>query len=425
MKRLLAIGFIWFASAVAWMGLGTSLVVRSGASDHALSREVHALWGPPLVQQPPTASVRITETRSETVTEYDGAGRPHTRVVQREEERARPGALAGSDLKVHLDLEHRQKGLLWFATYGVDFEGRYVFENPGDVAGTLDVRFPLQADSLVYDGFQVTDARGEAVPATVEAGGAAWSVPVGPKERRRFRVTYRSRGTSSWSYGQAGRGLGGGSLRVRDFHLAMTTNFPEVDFPAGGLSPETHAATADGWRGEWSFDSLVSAANLGVVLPQRLEPGPLASRITFFAPVSLLFFFFVVAVLAEAGRRRLHPMNYFFFAAAFFAFHLLFAYLVDHVPVAPAFAVAAATSIFLVVTYARWFTGWRFALREMGLAQLIYLVLFSVTFFWKGFTGLAITLGAVVTLFVMMQVTGRLDWSRVGASVRPDPLSDD
>ena len=77
-----------------------------------------------------------------------------------------------------------------------------------------------------------------------------------------------------------------------------------------------------------------------------------------------------------------------------------------------------ATSILLVVSYARLFTGWRFALRRIGLAQLVYLVLFSYTFFWQGFTGLAITIGAILTLFVLMQITARVDWGK--ALARPD-----
>ena len=52
----------------------------------------------------------------------------------------------------------------------------------------------------------------------------------------------------------------------------------------------------------------------------------------------------------------------------------------------------------------------RFAAIEAGLAQLIYLVLFSYAFFFKGFTGLAITIGSIVTLFVVMQMTGRIRW---------------
>ena len=107
-------------------------------------------------------------------------------------------------------------------------------------------------------------------------------------------------------------------------------------------------------------------------------------------------------------------MNYFFFGCAFFAFHLLFAYLLDHLPVLPAFAVSSAVSVFLVISYARLFVGWRFALLEMGLSQLVYLVVFSFTFFWQGFTGLAITIGAILTLFMMMQATGRYEWRKAG-----------
>jgi hypothetical protein len=64
----------------------------------------------------------------------------------------------------------------------------------------------------------------------------------------------------------------------------------------------------------------------------------------------------------------------------------------------------------LVVTYLRLVVNLRFAVAEAGLAQLIYLVLFSYAFFFEGFTGLAITIGAILTLFVVMQMTGRIQW---------------
>jgi len=47
---------------------------------------------------------------------------------------------------------------------------------------------------------------------------------------------------------------------------------------------------------------------------------------------------------------------------------------------------------------------------DAGLTQLIYLVLFSYAFFFEGFTGLAVTIGAILTLFVVMQITGRIRW---------------
>ena len=89
----------------------------------------------------------------------------------------------------------------------------------------------------------------------------------------------------------------------------------------------------------------------------------------------------------------------------------------DHLPIFPAFALSSAVSVFLVVTYSRLFVGWRFALVEMALSQLVYLVVFSFTFFWQGFTGLAITVGAILTLFIMMQVTGRHEWGKAGQPI--------
>ena len=160
---------------------------------------------------------------------------------------------------------------------------------------------------------------------------------------------------------------------------------------------------------------------IGVVLPEKLNPGPLAAKLTFFAPVALLFFFFVAGMLLAARGRSIHPMNYFLLACAFFAFHLLFAYLIDHVAVGPAFAAASLVSVALVVSYARLFVGWRSAVLEVGLPQLVYLVLFSFTFFWHGYTGLAITVGAILTLFVIMQLTGRTDWERGLARQVPVP----
>jgi hypothetical protein len=141
--------------------------------------------------------------------------------------------------------------------------------------------------------------------------------------------------------------------QVRDFALDLDTDFRGIDFPAGTLSPTSKTPQGAGWRLAWRFERVVTGQRVGVDPPRRLNPGPLAARITFFAPVALLFFFTVMVMLGVVNGGSLHPMNYFFLAAAFFAFHLLLAYLVDHVNVHASFAIAAAASVFLVVSYLR------------------------------------------------------------------------
>jgi hypothetical protein len=403
MKNMVAIGFIWLGCAVAWMILGSTVMVRSGESSGALVNEVHLLWGPPMHQQPPRAVWTRIEKRRQKVTTYNPQGQPIETEVERDEAVEVDLALDRSQLAVGLDLAHRKKGLLWFATYGVEFQGAYTFVNDSGQARAVELRFPLATDNAVYDGFQVLGPDGKPLVSAIRNGAAVWKEELAAGARSSFTVRYKSRGTSEWRYL-----LTAGTGQVRNFQLAIDANFAAVDFPAGTLSASTHGPRAGGWHGEWSFTSLVANQPIGIALPERLHPGPLAARITFFAPVGLLFFFFVIANFAHVRGVRIHPLNYFFFGTAFFAFHLLFSYLVDHLSIFPAFAIAAEVSLALVVTYARLFVGWRFALREIGLGQLTYLVLFSFTFFWRGFTGLAITVGAVLTLFVMMQVTGRL-----------------
>jgi inner membrane protein involved in colicin E2 resistance len=166
-----------------------------------------------------------------------------------------------------------------------------------------------------------------------------------------------------------------------------------------------------GWELTWKYRSLVSGNGVGVAMPQKLNPGPMAARIAYFAPVSLGFFFFLTFVLAILRGLRIHPMNYFFIAGSFFAFHLLLAYLVDHISIHAAFAICSAVSIFLLLSYLRLVVGSRAAFVDFGLAQLVYLVGFSYAFFFEGFTGLTVTIGAIVTLFVIMQLTARIDWA--------------
>ena len=74
----------------------------------------------------------------------------------------------------------------------------------------------------------------------------------------------------------------------------------------------------------------------------------------------------------------------------------------------------------LVVSYVRVVIGPRFAFQEAAGIQFVYLVLFSYAFFFEGFTGLSVTIGAIVTLFVVMHMTARVQWStKFGPMPRP------
>ena len=416
MSRLVAIGAIWVGCALAWTILGASIADRSAETTGARGEEVHGLWGAPLRQAAPTGTYVEASTREETKSVRQEGEPPVHTTITRVVEETHEVPLQSTDILVRFELEHRRRGLVWFPTYTLVFEGIHEFRNPSRRRETVSIAFPLDVNSRTYDDLQVLGENGQPVELSFANGHAVWSEDFAPSQTRRYTISFRTRGTESWTYAPT-NGEGG---EARNLRIRAETDFPNIDFPLDTVSPSSHAATRDQWLGEWKFQSLITKSPIGIKMPQKLNPGPLAAKITFFAPVSLLFFFFVVSMLTIVSRRELHPMHYFLLGCAFFAFHLLFAYLVDHMSLLTAFGIAAATSMLLVGTYSRLFLGWRFALTRVVPVQFIYLVLFSASFFWHGFTGLSIAIGAILTLFVVMQLTGRLDWNDV-FSPKPAP----
>src|SRR2546425_7775256 len=409
-KRIIAIAFIFVCASVAWAILGGTIFARTYDSAASSDNRVTSTWGAPQNQAPPTASFREAVSRNEESTEN---GKKIVRTIQAEVTTLLP--LESSVVDVALDLEHRQKGLLWYSTYKVAFSGVYGFRNTTDKERTVNFVLNFPASKAIYDDLVFT-VDGTPVAVSNEQNAAIGSVKVPAGQFARLAVGYRSQGLNEWRYSFGSNEV----AQVRDFTMKMKTNFKDIDFPDNTLSPSEKHETSTAWDLTWTSRNLVSGYQIAMVMPEKLQPGPLAGRISFFAPVSLFFFFFIMLIITTMRGIELHPMNYFFLAAAFFSFHLLLAYLVDHVSIHLAFVISSAVSIFLVVSYLRLVVGTRFATREAALAQFIYLVAFSYAFFLKGFTGLAITIGSIITLFVVMQVTGRIRWTEKFALSAPD-----
>ena len=399
-RQILAVAFIFICTTVAWLILGTTILSRTYGSHEQLQGHVASTWGTSQQQSPPTATYVVNEEVGSTTVE-DGKVIVHKKTTQRQV----PLPLVASRVHVNLDLTPRQKGLLWYSTYAVDFAADYTFRNNTAELETVDFRLNFPAQKAIYDGLQMK-VNERPVALSTDDQGTVGQATLNPGQTANLQVAYRSQGLDSWRYQ-----LGNGVAQARDFTLTMQTNFRDIDFADDTLSPTSKRPISGGWQLTWQYSNLLSGFQIGMTMPAKLQPGPLAGDISYAAPVSLFFFFFLMFIITTLRKIDLHPMNYFFLATAFFAFHLLLAYLVDHISIHAAMVLASVVSVTLVVTYLRLVVGLRFAALEAGTAQLIYLVLFSYAFFWKGFTGLAITIIAIITLFVVMQVTGRIRWS--------------
>ncbi len=382
-RRLFAVALIFVFATVAWFVLAGSVEVRTNNSSDRLGDEVSGLWGSPQVQEAP----RFT---------FANAGRTGSLPI------------ASSDIEADLKLDQRRKGLLWYATYVARFDATYTVKNPESTPATVTMSFAFPDPSGSYDGFAVK-VDGTDAPVRYVKGAARTTFTVPSGATARIETGYKTNGMESWAYSPSPDGAD----VVKDFTLVMTTDFDQIDYPADGVSPTQQAAEGDGWKLAWTYDSVVSGRRIGLVMPVPPNPGPLVARITAFAPVSLLFFFAALILLTATRNVKLHPVHYGFLAAAFFAFDLLLAYLADQVDINIAFAVASVTSVALCTGYLFVVVGRNRALIEIAISQFIFLVLFSYSFFFEGITGLAITIGAVLTLAFFMARTARVDWDEV------------
>lgn len=390
--RVFAIVVIFLLGCAAWVTLGTVNAVRSGASFDSLERAVVQLWGEPIRQLPPSFSVQVPGSES-------------ARVLLPVENR----------LAVDLQLEQRRKGLIWYPTYVVDFKSYYTIINETAVAQRVRLHFPLPSSRATYDNIRYgLDGESRTLEPDLEVG-LRDLILLEPGRSRTVSIAYRSRGLGEFSYALGALG------RVRGLDFRLSTNAIEVDFPEGSLSPMEQRVEDSGTQLRWQAEDLLTRQQVALSMPEKLNPGPLAARISYFAPVCLLFFFVLVTAIGILRGIEIHPMHYLFVTAGFFAFNLLFAYLVDVVAVHLAFGISAAVSVVLVTAYLKAALGKPFPWLVAALGQGFYLVLFSYSFFLEGMTGLTVTVGSVLTLAVLMALTARTDWGKVFA--RPAKLS--
>jgi hypothetical protein len=104
--RFFAIILIFGTVSVAWMVLGGTMWARTAVLDDRLSDEMRSLWGPKVLEQ---IAPRWVPTSAPSATDKPA------------------GAIAPSASRITADIRHtnRNKGLLWYSTFTVKFDGLY------------------------------------------------------------------------------------------------------------------------------------------------------------------------------------------------------------------------------------------------------------------------------------------------------------
>ena len=307
-KRILAIAAIFLGTTAAWCILGSALFLRTESTTSSLSGRVASTWGDTQEQTQPDIHYLIQHT--ETVTSEENGKK-----ITRQENRVTPQPVAVDSSKIRADfhVDYRQKGLLWFSTYQVAFQGEHAFHNPTANDQTFEFRLSLPAQRAVYDGLGALSGR-QTAALDVWCIGCFREAVIPAGASGVLKATYRSQGQKSWRYRLAQAATGNAVPReaadvseASDFHMIMRTDFAGFDFPDNSLSPTAKQQLGKGWELRWDYQNLVSGFDIALVMPEKLQPGPLAARNQLFCARVSLFLLLSGVHSFNAARDRPAP----------------------------------------------------------------------------------------------------------------------
>ncbi|CEM62530.1 hypothetical protein DWQ65_01390 [Treponema phagedenis] len=398
-KSIFAIGIIFIATSIGWMILGGTNLARTSGSSSKLRKSMRTLYGAELAVKAPKLC-----TKTENKTAYRSEEKPSFTYTY--------FYPAQSDVAIDIKLDRRKKGNLWFPTFKAHFSGTYTFKIDSiDTAQQYYLQANFGSADTIYNN--VTVRLNEEPLQTLAPLIAQSDIPILLNSNGEFRLSieYDTSGMETvYYYITPGHEE---IIELKGFTCVITTDFADYDFPSTMLSPTTKEQNGKNARLTWNFNSTITGKDIGLIIPNKLNPGDIIPRVSFFAPVSLLFFFVVLLMLSVVYKQKIHPMHFFFLALTFFSFHLMFSYFSDQIDIYLSFFIASVVSLILSVSYVRHFLAKKIAYIILPLIQTIYLIIFSFSFFFDGKTGLIVTICAVITLFILMQITAKEDWDEV------------
>ncbi len=400
-KKIVAISLIFISVTTAWMILGGVNLSRTNDAKDKLKKEVITLYGDNVV-------IVLPKSYSKKIV-YKDKENSKGKIVKVASTEKIYNTLEKSDIKININLDPRKKGNLWFPTFKYSYKSEYIFK-----AKKIDkkqyIYLQLGEENTIYNNIFLSINGKTINKKSVIAKKEAIEVIPDDNGYINIKFEYESSGLEDLEYIINKYDE---ISEINNFSLVINTDFEDYDFINSTMSPTTKEKTENGYKLTWELNEAITGKNIGIKIPNKLNPGEIISKVSFFSPIALFFFLIIILTLVLIFKINFHPMHFLLLSATFFSFSLMFSYFSDQMNIYLAFSISAIVSLILTVTYLRFFTPKIVYLVFAPLAQFIYLIVFSFSFFSDGLPGFIVTICSVITLFLIMQITGKLDWNEI------------
>jgi hypothetical protein len=225
---------------------------------------------------------------------------------------------------VTLKQNPRKKGSALYGGYETQCAFSWRLKNPEDRPLTGDLRFPLPANSAMYDGLYATLNGEDILPQMhLKDAGLELERDLKPGDVLDLKIGFKSRGMSFW-YFQVNE-----PREIRDFTL--TLNLPDLpkarlNYPEGCMTPGEiqPAANGPGSVLTYRLDHAITTKGMGISLPTLPQPGATTSAVLGETEQGwLLIFALLVLGLTLAGVNHAVVVSLLFGAAIALGYGLL------------------------------------------------------------------------------------------------------
>jgi len=245
-----------------------------------------------------------------------------------------------ADHEFVLRANYRKKGGAWYPGFETDATFSYKVLNFADRELTAHFSFPLPARQGLVDHIQVV-LDGELVrqKLLIDESGIRWRMPVRPGIQHDLVIKYHSRGLEHLRF-EPGPGRELAKYRLRMVCRGIRKG--EINYPIGCMTPtEQIVETPEkGPAGEdvpvttlsWNLDRAVTRLGMGLILPERKQPGYYVARVLGAASWGLVLLLAMVVVTYLATGAAPHWLPLAVLAAGYHLYYLMTAHIGDYGP---------------------------------------------------------------------------------------------
>lgn len=265
----------------------------------------------------------------------------------REEEKDVPVVqkpLDEADVQIVLTPDARRLGGANYAGYRDSWDMRYVVVNRHDKPVTARMHFPLPSRTGILNNLKVTvDGASVFDQATTGEEGVSWATPVAAGAKAVVSVSFDARGLETLRYVPR-RMSQTGHYRVAAVIDGRDLDPRDLDWCIGSMPPDQKLEDikSSPYRLTWTLDNALTSYDVGIKLPQAVQPNYHVARLLNEAPVGLLLLLvMLVAPRIIVGR----PVALAIVGLTAAAYYLLYTFMGQFADVVPSFYVSFLVSV--------------------------------------------------------------------------------